>query len=63
VIIGEGQVDLTGALRTLKEVGFTGFVIDDHAPHMLGDTGWAPRGRIYQTAYIMGLLRAVNDLT
>ncbi len=63
VFIGDGQVDLTAALRTLKEVGFTGCLIDDHAPHMLGDTGWAPRGRIYQTGYIMGLLRAVNDLT
>src|ERR687885_350958 len=63
VFIGDGQVDLTAALRTLKEVGFTGCLIDDHAPHMLGDTGWAPRGRIYQTGYIMGLLRAVNDVS
>jgi mannonate dehydratase len=60
---GEGNVDVTAALRTLKEVGFTGFLIDDHAPHMAGDEGWAPRGRAYQTGYIMGLLRAVTDLS
>jgi mannonate dehydratase len=62
VPIGEGQVDLVGALRTLKDVNFTGFVIDDHAPRMTGDEGWNARGRIYQTAYIQGLMRAVHDL-
>jgi mannonate dehydratase len=61
--IGDGNVDLTAALRTLKEVGFTGCLIDDHVPHLVGDTGWAPRGRLYSTGYIMGLLRAVTDLT
>lgn len=62
VVIGDGQIDLTGALRVLKEVNFTGFVIDDHAPKMAGDEGWNARGRIYQTGYIMGLVRAVGDL-
>lgn len=61
--IGEGNVDITAALRALKEVGFTGFLIDDHVPHMAGDTGWAPRGRAYATGYIMGVLRAITDLT
>ena len=61
--IGEGQVDITAALRTLKDVGYTGCLIDDHVPHLAGDTGWAARGRAYSTGYIMGLLRAFNDLT
>lgn len=61
--IGEGNVDITTALRTLREVGFDGPLIDDHVPHMVGDTGWAPRGRAYATGYLMGLLRAVTDLT
>ncbi|MBI3970208.1 MAG: mannonate dehydratase [Chloroflexi bacterium] len=60
---GEGVLDVTAVMRTLKEVGFTGFIIDDHAPHMAGDEGWAPRSRAYQTGYLMGLLKAVNDLT
>ncbi|MDQ3702583.1 MAG: mannonate dehydratase [Chloroflexota bacterium] len=62
--IGDGQVDVTAALRTLKEVGFTGFVIDDHVPHMEGDgdSGWGTRGRLYSTGYLMGLLRAVTDI-
>ena len=63
VLIGDGQVEITQAMRLLKEVGFTGFVIDDHAPRLLGDEGWNPRGRLYQTGYIQGVLRAVNGLT
>ncbi|MGH2354705.1 MAG: mannonate dehydratase, partial [Chloroflexota bacterium] len=60
---GEGVLDVTAAMRALKEVGFTGCVIDDHAPRMAGDEGWAPRSRAYQTGYLMGLLRAVTDLS
>ncbi|HEX2034324.1 MAG TPA: mannonate dehydratase [Chloroflexota bacterium] len=64
VFIGDGQVDLVAALKVLKEVNFTGFLIDDHTPHMEGDgeRGWGTRGRLFQTGYIQGLLRAVNDL-
>jgi mannonate dehydratase len=63
--IGDGQVDLVAALRTLQEVGFDGFLIDDHVPHMAGDgeTGWGTRGRLYSTGYLMGLLRAVAHPT
>ncbi|MBI2939604.1 MAG: mannonate dehydratase [Chloroflexi bacterium] len=61
--IGDGDLDVTGVMRALKEVGFTGCMIDDHAPQMVWDTGWAPHSRAYQTGYLMGLLRAVNDLT
>ncbi len=60
--IGEGNLDVTTVMRALLEVGFNGFLIDDHVPHMVGDTGWAPRGRAYSTGYLMGLLRAVSDL-
>jgi mannonate dehydratase len=63
--IGDGQVDITAALGVLKEVGFTGCLIDDHVPHMEGDgdTGWGTRGRLYSTGYLMGLLRAFTDLS
>jgi mannonate dehydratase len=62
--IGEGNFNVTTVMRALKEVGFTGPLIDDHAPRMAGDdTGWHARARAYQTGYLMGLLRAVEDLT
>lgn len=60
--LGEGNVDVVAAMQTLKEVGFTGFLIDDHVPHIVDDTGWAHRGRAHQTGLIMGLLAAVNRL-
>jgi mannonate dehydratase len=54
--LGEGDLDVTGVLKALREVGFAGCVIDDHAPRMLGDEGWNFRSRAYQTGYLMGLL-------
>jgi mannonate dehydratase len=62
--IGDGDLDVTGIMRQLKDVGFTGFVIDDHAPQMAGDDdSWHPRSRAYQTGYLQGLLRAIHDLS
>ncbi|HLV34983.1 MAG TPA: mannonate dehydratase [Spirillospora sp.] len=60
--LGEGNVDVVEAIRTLKEVGFTGFIIDDHVPHMLDDSQWNHRGRAWSTGYIMALVEAVNKL-
>ncbi len=62
--VGEGDLDVTAAMAALKEVGFTGPIIDDHAPAMVGDVeGWHFRSRGYQTGYLQGLLRAVTDLS
>jgi mannonate dehydratase len=58
--IDEGDVDVVAALRTLMEVGFEGFIIDDHVPQMVNDTGWGHRGRAFATGYIRGLLRALE---
>jgi mannonate dehydratase len=60
--LGEGNVDVVAALRTLKEVGFTGFILDDHVPHLIDDTEWAHRGRAHQTGYIAGLLAGMERL-
>jgi mannonate dehydratase len=61
--LGEGNMDVVEAIRTLKEVGFTGFIIDDHVPQLINDTDWNHRGRAFQTGYIMALVQAVNKLT
>ena len=58
----EGIVDVTAVMRALRDVDFTGLIIDDHVPLMVGDGGWSPRSRAYQTGYPQGLLRAVEDL-
>jgi mannonate dehydratase len=60
--LGEGNTDVVEAMLTLKRAGFTGFMIDDHVPHMVDDTDWGHRGRAHATGYMMGLLAAVNKL-
>jgi mannonate dehydratase len=60
--LGEGNVNVVKALCTLKKVGFTGFIIDDHVPRMIDDSDWNHRGHAHATAYILGLLEAVNEL-
>jgi len=60
--LGEGNVDIIAAMRALKDVGFTGFMLDDHVPHIVDDTEWGHRGRAYATGYIMALLAAIDKL-
>jgi mannonate dehydratase len=60
--LGEGNVDVVAAMRTLKEVGFTGFIIDDHVPLLVDDTSWGHRGRAHATGYIQALVEAVQKL-
>lgn len=58
--IGEGPMDVVAVMKALKDVGFDGAIIDDHAPKMVGDDqGWHPRARAYQTGYLAGMLRAL----
>jgi mannonate dehydratase len=61
--LGEGNVNLPAAMARFKELGFTGFLIDDHVPHMVDDSDWGHRGRAYATGYMMALLSAVNEFT
>ena len=58
--IEEGNVDPLVVMATLKEVGFNGFLITDHVPHMIDDTPWGHRGRAYAIGYMRALLDTVN---
>ena len=58
--IGEGNVDVVEAMQTLKDVGFNGFMIDDHVPHLVDDSSFGHRGRAHATGYMLGLLNAVS---
>ncbi len=58
--IDEGNSDIVAVVKKLKEVGFRGFILDDHVPHMVNDSSWGHRGRAYATGYIRGVLQAVN---
>lgn len=58
--IDEGSVDAVAVLRVLMDAGFDGFVIDDHVPHVEGDTVWGHRSRAYATGTIAGIIRALG---
>ena len=58
--IDEGNCSIPAAIRKLIEVGFHGFLIDDHVPHMVNDSPWAHRGRAFATGYLRGVLAAAT---
>lgn len=60
--LGEGNYDPVQVMLTLKTAGFTGFIIDDHVPKMVGDEGWADRGRAHAIGYLMGMLKAIDQM-
>ncbi len=55
--IGEGNYDPAEVMLHLKRVGFDGFLLDDHVPHMDDDTTWNHRGRAHAIGYMQGLMR------
>jgi mannonate dehydratase len=58
--LGDGNCDPVETIRTLKQVGFQGFLIPDHVPRMIGDTDWCHRGRAWTVGYIKALISAVK---
>ena len=58
--LGDGNCDPVETIRTLKQVGFHGFLIPDHVPGMIGDTDWHHRGRAWTVGYIKALISAVE---
>ncbi|HEY8599615.1 MAG TPA: mannonate dehydratase [Thermomicrobiales bacterium] len=54
--IGEGNFNAAETMLRLKRVGFTGFLLDDHVPHMVDDSDWQHRGRAHAIGYMQGLI-------
>lgn len=57
--LGEGNFDPVTVMRTLAESRFDGFMLDDHAPRLVGDSAYAHRGRAHAVGYLQALLRSV----
>jgi mannonate dehydratase len=55
--LGEGNYDPAEVIVLLKRNGFTGFLLDDHSPHMEGDSDWCHRGRAHAIGYMQGLMK------
>ncbi len=57
--IDEGQTDMLAAMRALREVGYSGMVVPDHSPAIVGDThsfgAWG-----FAIGYIKALIRATD---
>ena len=53
--IGEGNYDPAEVMLALRRVGFDGFLLDDHVPHMDDDSEWQHRGRAHAIGYMQGL--------
>jgi mannonate dehydratase len=67
--LGEGNLDPAAVIRRLREVGFDGFIIDDHVPAIIGDQAtwgdisseaYCSRGRAHAIGYLQGILSAVG---
>lgn len=61
--VNEGNCDMFEVMKTLKAVGFNGFMIPDHVPHVVDDTLWAHRGRAYTIGYMTAFLEMLNAET
>ena len=67
--LGEGNLDPARVIRRLADVGFDGFIIDDHVPAMIGDVAtwgdtsaqaYCSRGRAHAIGYLQGVFRALG---
>jgi mannonate dehydratase len=59
--VNEGNSDMLEVLKALRNVGFRGFLIPDHVPHMVDDTPWGHRGRAYAIGYMTALLEVLDS--
>jgi mannonate dehydratase len=59
--LGEGNFDPLTVMRELVDAQFDGFILDDHAPRLIGDTAYAHRGRAHVVGYLQALLTHVTS--
>ena len=60
--IDDGQVNTFKVVKTLREVGFDGFMIPDHVPATVGDSPWHHRGRAHAVGFMQALIQVVDQL-
>jgi mannonate dehydratase len=58
--LGEGNYDPSEMLLALRDVGFDGFLLDDHVPMMDNDTSYGHLARANAIGYIQGLLNMIK---
>lgn len=58
--LGEGNFVPHEVIRRLIDVGFTGWLQDDHVPFMTEDTRYGHRARAHEIGYMQGILSTFN---
>lgn len=59
--LGEGNYSPAKVIRHLRDVGFEGWLQDDHVPAMSGDTRYGHRARANAIGYMQGVLHALEE--
>ena len=59
--IGEGNLNMFQVMKTLKELNFKGFLIDDHVPRMVGDSGWVSLSRAFANGQMVTMLEYLKQ--
>jgi len=54
--LGEGNYSPHRVIGALHEVGFSGFILDDHTPGMVDDDAYGYRGRAHALGYIQAII-------
>jgi len=56
---GASNFDPLAVTKALRDVGFSGVIVPDHVPDVVGDTDWGHRGRAQAVGFLNGLVRSV----
>ncbi len=59
--IGEGNLNMFEVMKTLRQRGFRGFLIDDHVPMMDGDSGWIGLSRAFANGQMVTMLEILES--
>jgi mannonate dehydratase len=58
--LGEGNFEPANVIQQLIDVGFEGWLQDDHVPFMTDDTSYGHRARAHEIGYMQGILSILD---
>ena len=61
-LLGDGRFNPARVLAELQRCGYDGLIMEDHVPHLAGDSRWGHTARAYQNGYIQGMRMMLDYL-
>lgn len=58
--LGDGNMNPAKIIADLYNLGFDGFILDDHVPRLVDDSKWGHRARAHEIGYIQGLIEMLR---